>query len=357
MDPQEIESLFRGAGILSFIVCFGFSAVVYIPAIIQYLLTKTGLFLCYHPPEHFIERFLQRELPIDPNNAEAKNFYGYYSQDYFVKYPKNSCKHYLTNNFIVLFIIGIQVVLLMCMGVFLAVGLGLSPSAMAGSALFPTLFAIFHFSDFIKGYFAYVWFIWSNKLRLGDEIDIDNYRGDLVELGPVTSYIYVYMRGVPLIGSVEGPAATATAPNPLHTTLDKEGDVVQPVNSIQRPLIERIAPQLATKDGINVTQIIHHNQLHQVVPVVNKPYSLRGFGPLRPPTPKVPQLAKHSLEPSKLQMHQIGYVALPIEEHFRYQVNTVNLLQNNFRNYSYCSPDPPLAVPPASSSSQFYGKF
>jgi hypothetical protein len=225
------------------------------------------------------------------------------------------------------------------------------------SALFPTVFAIFHFSDFIKGYFAYIWFIWSNTLRLGHEIDIDNLRGDLVELGPVTSYIYVYMRGVPLIGSVEskvGPdpipaththsATEATPPSstPPQQQQQRKAPLVLPTVSLEQFVRNRNA----TIINVDTLSQQHHTirrQMPMITGNMSKPLRVFNFEDSGFKVPRIPDsinmISDHpeSLNFNKPQMYQVGYVMLPLEQHFRYQVNTATLLSSNFRNYSYNS--------------------
>lgn len=381
MDPElgtSIAELFEHAFPVAAVFVVGIMLVIYLPALLLMLLSKIGLFIVYRPPGYFYAQYLKKQaaaraaatasgpmnyLRIPPRpivipppttaaEDETKNYFGYYDQDYFRKYPKNSCKIYLRNNFILLITIFLQIAILMCMAVLLLANLHMDFTSLMTSALFPTIFALFHFSDLLRGYFAYVWFIWSDKLRLGDEIDIDNHRGDLVELGPVVSYVYVYMRGVPLIGSVEGPPPSETAnqfsaTNHPDLAPSSQDDNPSPMKGRVLSPLQQVALSNLNGQSATIINIVDMNNpasgVRQLPGVTtSKPFSLKNFPSMRPKATTSAEVAgqSHTLNSSRLQMHQIGYVALPIDQHFYYHINTSVLLQNNFRNYSYQSVHP-----------------
>jgi len=371
----------------------GLVAVVYIPAMLQLLLVKIRLFLIYRPPEYYHRTYLenvQKQIeaefvstqgssarspfssltvpPLKPfnflptaydSNEEIKNFFGYYDQTYFKK-PRDSCMAYAQNNFILLVIIAIQITLLAATFIVFIVSFNVDISTMASSALISTVLALSHFSDYVRGYFAYIWFIWSNKLRLGDEIVIDNERGDLVEFGPVTSYIYVYMRAVPMIGSVEAPNSsdpmTVGDVSPQPPARPALGGGAHKSSAFPRQVPEnyheaslRMLPNMQTfsvvaRPGSSPSSPVIVNmhpstgQLPQEAISLNGPFTLRNFGP-RPKIHEVKssEVNAHPESLHRLQMHSVGYVALPLAEHYRYQINTSSLLSSNFRNYSYHS--------------------
>lgn len=399
---SDIPLLFGKAGLVALIFCLGFIAVVYIPAVIQLLFMKIGLFLTYYPPEYFYEQYLlklsnslkaaghhhsddddhndddddhrdedeeaaihiptfRKSLLEDPTRKEdIKNFFGYYDQEFFTKYPRGSLKNYCCNNVIVLVTVAIQIALLMCTVVIFCVAFDFSFTDLTASALFPTVFAIFHFSEFIKGYFAYIWFVWSNTLRLGHEIDIDNLRGDLVELGPVTSYIYVYMRGVPMIGSVDSkvnPDPPAPTPQPVvSSSPPPNSPPLTPAKQAILPNTMSLQQFVRNRNAtiINVDTLNHNSAIRKQMPMITgsitKPLRVFNFEDSGFKVPRIPDsvnmISDHpeSLNFNRPQMYQVGYVMLPLDQHFRYQVNTASLLSSNFRNYSYNSVHIPKAI-------------
>lgn len=333
MDANEVGYLFGRVAIFAAIFAVGGSLIIYIPALIHLVLTKTGIFLEYKPPEHY----RRRNITGDDTNQ----FHGYYEQPYFRKYPANSCKNYFFNNFLLLIMTGIQVGMLVCLAVLFIVAFGINLSELATSAMFSTVFAWFHFADHIKGYSAYLWFIWSNKLRLGNEIDIEGHRGDLVELGPVTSYIYVYMRAVNLIGSADPPPQDRPRPlvNPedlkqlghdnTHLFHRKSSNNNESLSHMTRLIVGQTGGTVL--NGPPPPPNHHIITMPSSMPVASiGATSLRHFNRPREviPTPE-------SLSTGKLQMIHPGYVSLPVEEHYRLAVPTNVFMTANYRNYSY----------------------
>lgn len=112
---------------------------------------------------------------------------------------------YLRTNAFLLFYVIIQILIRMSLGLAIIWSMDADPSSIFASASVATAIAVFHLADYLRGYFAYIWLVWSNKVKQGDEIDVEGARGVICEMGPIVTIIYVFMRGVPLIGSVQSP--------------------------------------------------------------------------------------------------------------------------------------------------------
>lgn len=206
---------------------------------------------------------------------------------------------------------------------------------------------------------------------------MENARGVVVEMGPMVTVVYIFMRGVPLIASVptkpdkekksdeeatarEGKASIHHHQNVDPSNLHQIPSGQLPPENHQSSTTQRFQlrpdPHVSLLLPTNVpqlppTMVKHHNLPYR--PLIsqseNNPQSLRYFDTTKPDQYKVhnadgttapgeKSLANsHSLafHRGELIMSRVGYVALPIKEHYYMSTPTCNFLLNSFKHFDY----------------------
>jgi hypothetical protein len=312
------------------LVVFGTPLCLYVETLLEILFGRIlHLHVQYLPPRHYIDKALRTYAPVSSSSSssssssmlsstsstafstiytldvEANNtFFGYYQQRYFQLTPFH---RYFRTNVFALFYVCIKILLLAGLGLGYFWVFNIEPTSVFASASVATVLALLQWNDLLKGFVAYIWFIWTNKLKLGDEIEVENNRGFVIEIGPVEVRLHVIARGVPLVGSVGPPESNSTVSlNQKSYALDKNGDGKQDDPHTGAP---------ASISGNSSTSLRHFSI---------KPGKSENIVVISPP--------QHTLTP-KMQMHQIGYIFLPLQDQFEMRTTTSNLLNTSFRRF------------------------
>lgn len=377
----------------SSIIILGIPVILYAPALLRVVFRKyLKLEVAYKSPRECYQDYKKSKQDddhrdsfyFDDNKIPSKgdDFFGYYNQQYFTMSP---VMRYIRTNGFLLFYVLVQILILMCLGLAVIWAMDADPTSIFASAAIATTLAVFHLADYLRGYFAYIWLVWSSKLKLGDEVVVENHRGVVVELGPMVTVVYVFMVGIPLIGSVPTSSSTPEKKNMFsesEDTLAKEAKLL-PHDHKEKPKsfeeeshvlhqIPSLAPgtmsahQYLMKSPVpmhltkapQVPQLPYNMIRNQTIPyraLTNSssanPQSLRQFNKIKPESNEfnihgedgstVP--GEKSATPSRslasrsgeFIMHRIGYVALPIREHYHVLLPTCNFLMNSFRHFDY----------------------
>lgn len=363
----------------SSIVILGFPLIFYVPQLLRLFFRRLlHLEVEYKSPvqcyrEHRSSDRRDDDLWFD--TQKRRDFYGYYNQKYFKLSPT---ARYLRTNVFVLFYIFVKVLIVVCLLLAVVWVMDADLTVVITSVTVPTAIALFHLSDYMRGFFTYVWLVWSNKVKLGDEIDMENARGVVTDLGPLVTIIYVFMQGVPLIGSVQTVTDTPTASpgggggrNNDHNQTARESSLLYPPNhhhhphtynhipspgtvviplSVTPPKVTSAADYLRNQ---NVEVIQHGPNVYHALPTVMtnrndgsitaNPQSLRYFTNAErrrhPGDSPPPAQHGHSLVADegsrRITMNRVGYVALPLDSHHFRSVPTYNFLLTSYKHFDY----------------------
>lgn len=161
--------------ISSSIVILGIPIILYIPVLLRVIFLRylklevayKSPKQCYHESKLAKKDLKESSFYYTDNptpTGEESDFFGYYSQQYFSLSP--TMRYIRTNGFLLFYVI-VQILVLMSLGLAIIWAMDADPTSIFASAAIATTIAVFHLADYLRGYFAYIWLVWSNKLKLG----------------------------------------------------------------------------------------------------------------------------------------------------------------------------------------------